>query len=68
MCRSIKTLRNTTAPATDGEIRAAALQYVRKVSGWRQPSKAHADAFAAAIDEVAQATAKLLQAALRPAG
>ncbi len=67
MCRSIKTLRNAAVPATDDEIRAAALQYVRKISGWRQPSKAHADAFSAAVDEVAQATARLLQAALRPA-
>ena len=67
MCRSIKTLRSAASTATDDEIRAAALQYVRKVSGWRKPSKAHADAFAAAVDVVAQATSALLQATRPPA-
>lgn len=68
MCRSIKTLRSAATPPTDDEIRAAALQYVRKISGWRQPSKAHANAFASAVDEVAQATARLLLAAQQPIG
>jgi hypothetical protein len=48
MCRSIKTLRRKDEPATDDEIHAAALQFVRKVSGYRQPSKANAEAFDAA--------------------
>ena len=50
MCRSIKTLRGTEAPATDEEIRAAALQFVRKVSGYREPSKKNEDAFLAAVN------------------
>lgn len=60
MCRSIKTLRNATTPATEEEIRAAALQYVRKVSGYRKPSRVNAEAFERAVDEVAEATMKLL--------
>jgi hypothetical protein len=60
MCRSIKVLRNTPLEATEGEARAAALQYVRKVSGYRTPSKAHAATFEAAVAEVSQATLKLL--------
>lgn len=60
MCRSIKTLRNTEIPATEEEIRAAALQFVRKVSGYRKPSKVNEDAFEKAVDEVAGATQKLL--------
>jgi hypothetical protein len=63
MCRSIKTLRPTTAEpavASDEEIRAAALQFVRKVSGYRQPSHANAVAFEAAVDEISEATERLL--------
>jgi hypothetical protein len=61
MCRSIKQLRNTEIPATDEEIRAAALQFVRKVSGYRKPSKANESAFEQAVTEVAVATEKLLK-------
>jgi len=61
MCRSIKTLRNTEVPATEEEIRAAALQFVRKVSGYRKPSKANEAAFEHAVDEVALVTQKLLE-------
>ena len=60
MCRSIKTLRNAEIPATDEEIRAAALQFVRKVSGYRKPSKANEAAFNKAIEEVAESTRKIL--------
>jgi hypothetical protein len=60
MCRSIKTLRRPEEPATDEEIHAAALQFVRKVSGYRQPSKANAEAFQAAVGEIARASRKLL--------
>ena len=52
MCRSIKTLRNTEEPVTEDEVRAAALQFVRKVSGYRQPSRANAPAFDRAVDDV----------------
>jgi len=62
MCRSIKTLRRADAPATDEEIRAAALQFVRKVSGYRVPSRRNADAFDAAVDDVAEASRRLLDA------
>lgn len=61
MCRSIKTLRNAEIPATEEEIRAAALQFVRKVSGYRKPSKVNEAAFERAVDEVAEATEKLLK-------
>jgi hypothetical protein len=61
MCRSIKQLRNSEIPVTDEEIRAAALQFVRKVSGYRKPSKANEDAFETAVTEVAKATEILLQ-------
>ena len=61
MCRSIKTLRNAEIPATDEEIRAAALQFVRKVSGYRKPSKVNEAAFERAVEEVAEATEKLLK-------
>jgi hypothetical protein len=64
MCRSIKTLRNTEVPATEEEIRAAALQYVRKISGYRKPSRVNEEAFERAVDEVAGATEKLLQTLL----
>ncbi len=60
MCRSIKTLRRSDEPATDEEVQAAALQFVRKVSGYRQPSKANQEAFEAAVHEIAQASRKLL--------
>jgi hypothetical protein len=60
MCRSIKTLRNTEVPATEEEIRAAALQFIRKVSGYRKPSKANEAAFERAVDEVAETTMRLL--------
>ncbi len=60
MCRSIKQLRNAEVPATEEEIRAAALQFVRKVSGYRKPSKANEEAFERAVEEVAEATQKLI--------
>jgi hypothetical protein len=60
MCRNIKTLYNFEPPATDAEIRAAAEQYVRKVSGATKPSKANESVFALAIDEVAATTRRLL--------
>jgi hypothetical protein len=60
MCRSIKKLREGDVPATDEEIREAALQFVRKVSGFRAPSKRHEEAFETAVDEVAAASARLL--------
>lgn len=60
MCRSIKQLRNSDIPVTDEEIRAAALQFVRKVSGYRKPSKANQAAFDQAVEEVTQATKRLL--------
>ena len=61
MCRSIKTLRNAEIPATAEEIRAAALQFVRKVSGYRKPSKVNEVAFELAINEIANSTQKLLE-------
>jgi len=60
MCRSIKTLRNAEVSATEDEIRAAALQFVRKVSGYRKPSKANEAAFEKAIQEISESTQKLL--------
>jgi hypothetical protein len=60
MCRNIHTLYNYEPPATEEEVRGAALQYVRKVSGFTKPSKANEEAFARAVDEVTEATAKLL--------
>lgn len=62
MCRNIKQLRNSQQPATEEEIREAALQYVRKVSGYRKPSKVNEEAFEKAVDEVADATRKVLEA------
>jgi hypothetical protein len=62
MCRSIRPLRVAEPPTTDGDVRAAALQYVRKVSGSRTPPRRNAAAFEAAIDDVAAATARLLAA------
>ncbi len=62
MCRSIKTLRTGATPASDDEITAAALQYVRKVSGYRQPSTANEAAFEAAVAQVAETSKQLLEA------
>jgi hypothetical protein len=60
MCRNIQTLFNFEPPATEEEVRAAALQYVRKISGFTSPSQANAEAFARAVDEVADASNRLL--------
>jgi hypothetical protein len=60
MCRNIKTLFNFEPPATDDEIHASALQFVRKVSGFNKPSQANAAAFDRAVDEVSQAAHRLL--------
>jgi hypothetical protein len=60
MCRNIRTLHNFEPPATDEEIRDAALQYVRKISGSTKPSQANEEAFECAVDQVTRATAKLL--------
>ena len=65
MCRSIKVLRRKDETATKEEVRAAALQFVRKVSGYRTPSKANEEVFEAAVDEVAVASQRLLES-LRP--
>jgi hypothetical protein len=61
MCRNIKTLANFAPPATDDEIRASALQFVRKLSGTTKPSKANEAAFSAAVDEVTAAAHRLLR-------
>jgi hypothetical protein len=61
MCRSIKTLRNLEQPVTEAEIEAAALQYVRKISGYRAPSQANRAAFDQAVAEVTAATRVLLE-------
>ena len=61
MCRNIRTLHNFDPPAHTEEIRAAALQYVRKVSGSTKPSKANAEAFDRAVDEIAHVTCHLLE-------
>lgn len=60
MCRNIKTLHNFEPPATEDEVRAAALQYVRKVGGTTKPSKVNEEAFARAVDEVTDVTLRLL--------
>jgi hypothetical protein len=60
MCRSIKTLRAQEPPATDDDVSAAALQFVRKISGYRAPSRANREAFDRAVAEVAAASEKLL--------
>lgn len=60
MCRNIKTLFNFEPPVTEDEIRAASLQFVRKVSGFNKPSTANEAAFLAAVDEIAAVTANLL--------
>ncbi len=61
MCRSIKTLRRPDEPATDEELRAAALQFVRKISGYRKPSRANEQAFNRAVDEIALTSQTLLE-------
>ena len=61
MCRNIRTLYNFDPPATDEEIRAASLQFVRKLSGFNKPSKANEAAFSAAVDEVAGVAGRLLR-------
>lgn len=61
MCRSIKQLRDMEPPVSEDDIRAAAVQYVRKVSGYRKPSRANQAAFDQAVTEVAHATRKLLE-------
>ena len=66
MCRSIKTLRRPDETATNEEVRAAALQFVRKVSGYREPSRRNAEAFERAVDDIADASRRLLDAVTRP--
>ena len=61
MCRSIKQLRIPEGPATDEELRAAALQFVRKVSGFRKPSRANEEVYDRAVAEIADATRRLLE-------
>jgi hypothetical protein len=60
MCRNIKVLFNFEPPASEDEVRSAALQYVRKISGYAKPSQANADAFEQAVDEIARASSALL--------
>jgi hypothetical protein len=60
MCRNIRTLHNFEPPATEDEIRASSLQYVRKISGFNKPSQANAEAFERAVDEVVDVTRRLL--------
>jgi hypothetical protein len=60
MCRNIRTLYNFEPPVTDDEIRAAALQFVRKITGFNKPSKANDTAFMAAVDEITAVSARLL--------
>jgi hypothetical protein len=62
MCRNIRTLHNFEPPATEEEVRSAALQYVRKISGYNKPSHANEEAFERAVDEVAAASSRLLAA------
>jgi hypothetical protein len=62
MCRSIRTLRSSAEPATTGEVYAAARQYVRKVSGFREPSARNEEAFAAAVADIAAASERLIRA------
>ncbi|HKD67865.1 MAG TPA: DUF2277 domain-containing protein [Candidatus Binataceae bacterium] len=61
MCRSIKTLFNFEPPVTEEEVRAAALQFVRKISGFARPSKANEEAFSTAVDEIAGVSNRLLR-------
>ena len=67
MCRNIRTLHNFEPPAAEEEIRGAALQYVRKVSGSNKPSQANLEAFGRAVDAVALATGRLLDELVSPA-
>lgn len=67
MCRNIRPLFNYHPPSTEDDIRAAALQYVRKVSGSQKPSMANAEAFDRAVDEIAEATSRLLESLVTPA-
>jgi hypothetical protein len=60
MCRNIRTLHNFEPPATEDEVRAAALQYVRKISGYSKPSQANAEAFERAVDDIAAVSNRLL--------
>jgi hypothetical protein len=62
MCKNIRTLYNYAPPATEEEIRASALQYVRKISGFTKPSQANAEAFEQAVDAIAETSAQLLDA------
>ncbi|HKX25335.1 MAG TPA: DUF2277 domain-containing protein [Actinomycetota bacterium] len=62
MCRSIKVLRRAESPPTEVEVREAALQFVRKISGYRQPSRRNAEAFDAAVEEIADSSRRLLDA------
>ena len=61
MCRNIKTLFNFDPPVTEEEVRAASLQFVRKISGFTKPSKANEEAFEAAVEEVAEVSSRLLE-------
>jgi len=61
MCRNIKILFNFDPPVTDDEVRAASLQFVRKISGFHKPSKANEDSFMAAVDEIAGVSTRLLR-------
>ena len=67
MCRSIKTLANFEPPATEEEIRASALQFVRKLSGASRPSRVNEAAFALAVDEVSEAATRLIRSLTSPA-
>lgn len=66
MCRSIKRLRGPDGAASDDEVREASLQYVRKVSGFRAPSRRNEEAFEEAVEQVAEATRRLLDSVTRP--
>jgi hypothetical protein len=66
MCRSIKTLRRPDETASDDEVRAAALQFVRKLSGYREPSRRNAETFDAAVAEIAEASRRLLDGLTPP--
>ncbi|MGI8624086.1 MAG: DUF2277 domain-containing protein [Solirubrobacteraceae bacterium] len=67
MCRNIRPLHNFEPPATEDEVRSAALQYVRKISGQSKPSQANAVAFERAVDAIAATSSKLLEALVSPA-
>jgi hypothetical protein len=67
MCRNIKTLHNFQPPATDDEVRASSIQFVRKLSGFTKPSKANEEVFNRAVDEVTEAARKLLDSLLTTA-